>query len=388
VLHLTEISENYISQCLFQKTKPFFLILLVLFSVITSSAQFIFVPKKAIKSEREWPDKHEKTALRDSLPFSNIRIVDSRYDTTDVGIDNSRYLILGAYSAAAGWKDLIKTYYRPLCLQGHDTLIIQLEKLNLQDDVERENGFIAEAGYIKALLYLGQNDSFHYIGTIDTLIQLTYSIQTNQHWDHYLLQLFDFAISTAKASGETTETDLNCRISMSEIIKSGLAKRDKPILKTDSLRFGFYRDFSEFVNNNPTFGNEHIEALNNLLVLMNYRVGKNMSTGVPDTSYWGYCDGKHIYIRYFYDFYRLDKRDDDFYLSATLDDNRVEGNRSAWNLLIGIVALTGSIASKSGPEFGGFSAIQSKSIPKIIVKSREDYVVGTRLDWETGNIGF
>jgi len=371
-----------------KSSKTLLLAILILFGGMSAFGQFIFVPKKSVKSERDWIGKHERTTITDSIPFSSIRVIDSRYDTMHIGIRYAYYLILGGHSAAAGWKDLINIYYHPLCLPGHDTLIIQLEKLDLQDDVSLETGYVGQTGKIKARLYSGHNDSLIFIGTIDTLIQVTHYVQNNNHWDHYLLRLFDLAITTAKTLQDTLDKDLCYTTSINEIVKLGLVKRNKPILKSDSLHFGFYRDFSEFVNNSPTFGNEHKEAINSLLVVMHYRVGKNLSTEEPDTSYWGYCDGKNIYIRFAYDFYQLDKKDADFYLSPTLDANRVEGNRAGWNLLIGIAALTGSIAAKSGPEFGGFSAIKSKEVPKVFLKSGDYYVIGTHLDWETGNIGF
>jgi hypothetical protein len=369
-------------------SKTLFLTIFFLYVGFAAKCQFIFVPKKAVRSGRDWIGKNQKTAIKDSVPFSGILVVDSRYDTMHIGIRFDEYLILGGYSAAAGWKDLMNIYYRPLCLPGHDTLIIQLEKLDLQDDVLPGAGCVGETGKIKARLYAGHNDSLRYIGTIDTLILATNYYKNNNHWDHYLLQLFDLTITAAGAVRDTSDRNFRYTTTIEEISQLGLVKRDKPILKADSLHFGFYRDFSEFVNNHPTFGNEHREAINNLLVVMHYRIGKNLSTEEPDTSYWGYCDGKNIYVRFAFDFYQLEKKDADFYLSPTLDANRVEGNHAVLNLFIGIAALSGSIASKSGPEFGGFSAIKSKGVPKILIKSGDYYVIGTHLDWETGNIGF
>ena len=121
---------------------------------------------------------------------------------------------------------------------------------------------------------------------------------------------------------------------------------------------------------------------------MNYRVGKNISNEEPDTSYWGFCDGRNIFVRYLFSFYQLERKDCGFYISPTLDARRQEINHAGLNLLIGLAALTGSIAAKSSPEFGGFNAIPSPEIPLIILKSKDLLIVGLQLDWDTGLITF
>jgi len=377
------------------------LFLLILFSCISQTrAQFIFKPKKPVRTEKAWLDKYERSELKDSLPFSNILIVDSRYDTLDIGFVFSHYLELREVSPTAAWKQLINIYYHSICcLSEKDTLVIQLEKLNIQEDLIFDSAFICEAGYMKATLYAGHGDSYSYIGSIDTLIQEKYSnrhFEAHMHgkhhnlefWDYYLLRLFDAAIGKAAAPADTSLQHSNLSYSLEEISKSGLTKRNKPILKGDSLHQGFYRDFTEFVNNNPTFVYVNEEALHNLLVVMHYRTGKNMSTEAPDTTYWGYCDGKNIYIRYAYDFFQLERKDDEYYLSPTLDANRVDGNRAGLNLLLGLAALSTSIAAKSSPELGGFNAVKSPDIPLVILKSRDVPIIGIQLDWDTGAITY
>jgi len=376
------------------------ILLSLVFAASHASAQFLFFAKKPIVINRESIDQYEGSQLKDSIPFSGIRIIDSRYDTTGLGFYLDGLLALKDTPMISGLQHIIEKYYRPLCLTGRDTLIIQLEKLSIQDAIIRDTGFILTEGSVKALLYQGRNNAYQYIGTVDSLYQEKYNTRTTnksnrngkhnngEFWDYYLLRLYEAMIKKASAPQDSLKTDSGRNYSLEEIKKTGLAKREKPILKADSLHPGFYRDFAEFVNNNPTFEYVNREALKNLLEVMHYRVGKNISNEEPDTTYWGFCVGKRIYVRYQYSFYQLLRRDDMYYIAPTLDARRRDLNQSALNLLIGLAALSGSIAAKSSPEFGGFSALPAPEIPMIMLRGRDYYILGLQLDWDTGKVTY
>ena len=365
-----------------------------------SSAQFIFTSKKPISIYRSAIDKNERIQLKDSVPYADIRIIDSRFDTTGIGFYLDSYLALGGSSQLAALQNIMKHYYSALYIPGNDTLIIQLEKLSIQDKVMLENGYISTSGNIKALLYRGSNNAYQLLGSADTLLQEIYlpgnRYQTHKNgkhtnyefWDYYLLRLLEAMIRRASDDSVSVTVGKNHSLTVEEIKIAGLRKRDIPILKADSLHPGFYRDFTEFVSNNPTFNFVNPEALKNVLMVMHYRVGKEVSNEEPDTSYWGFCTGKKIFIRYKYNFFQMSRRDGEFYLSPTLDARHREVKQETWNLLIGLAALGGSIAAGSGPEFSGFSALQAPEIPKVILKSGDYPALGLQLDWETGEITY
>jgi hypothetical protein len=300
----------------------------------------------------------------------------------------------------SGLQHIIDKYYHPLCLAGRDTLIIQLEKLSIQDAIIRDTGFVLTAGSVKARLYKGRNNSYHYIGSVDSSYQEKYNPRTTnksnrngkhsnlEFWDYYLLRLYEAMIKNASVIRDTLKIDTAQAYSMEEIKKMGLVKREKTILKADSLHPGFYRNFSEFINNNPTFEYVNREALKNVLEVMHYRVGKNISNEEPDTTYWGFCVGRRLYVRYQFSFYQLLRRDDMYYIAPTLDARRRELDQSALNLLIGLAALSGSIAAKTTPEFGGFNALSAPEIPMIILPGKDCYILGLQLDWDTGKVTY
>ena len=362
-------------------------------------AQFIFKPKKPIETIQTTIDKYEGIQLKDSLPFSGIRILDSRYDTTNLGFHLDSYLVLKDVSLLAGLQHTMDKYYRSLYQAGRDTLIIQLENLDIQDGVIRDSAFAITIGYVKARIYKGRDSSYIFLGWADTLIQEKYNTEitykahksgkhfNTEFWDYYLLRLYEAVIRKASAINDSL-TLSRPSFTIEEIERAGLDKRDKPILKEDSLRPGFYRDFSEFVNNHPTFEFVNNEALKNTLEVMHYRVGKEISNEEPDTTYWGYCDGKKIFVRYRYDFFQLERKDAGFYIAPTLDARRQNINQGALNLLIGLALLAGSVAVNSGPDFQGFSAIPAPEMPMVILKSQDALVLGLKIDWDTGGISF
>lgn len=122
---------------------------------------------------------------------------------------------------------------------------------------------------------------------------------------------------------------------------------------------------------------------------MHYRVDEEISNEAPDTSYWGYCDGRNIYIRYGYDFYQLERRDAAFYIASTLDAKRRNMNKAGWNFLIGLTALSTSIAAKDGVNFHGFSAIPIPEIPMIVLSLDPGAnILGLHVDLDTGQITY
>ena len=173
-----------------------------------------------------------------------------------------------------------------------------------------------------------------------------------------------------------------------QIKQNGLQKRNKAILTTDSLQPGFYNNFSEFINNKPGFTYDSSGALSKLLEVMHYRVDNHTNDEAPDTSYWGYCDGKNLYVRYGYNFFQLAKNDEDFYIAPTLDAVRRNVNKSGWNLLIGLATLSTGIATKEGVTFQGFGAIPDNYIPMIVLSINGTSVLGLQLDWDTGKITY
>jgi hypothetical protein len=362
------------------------------------AAQFIFMPKKPVASFDGVIDKYESSQLKDSIPFSYIRIIDSRYDTTVIGLYINSYLALKDTSQPLALQHTLDKYYHHLYTAGKDTLVIQLEKLFITDRLIEDPDFIVTHGTIACKQFTGNNNSYVYRANFDTLIKEKYSNKIHaahkngkhnnyEFWDHYLLRLCEAIIKNASQSNSTIDSNQQ-HYTVEDINKEGLLKRQKPILVADSLKPGFYNSFSEFENNNPGFTYDSASALPKLLELMHYRVAKKISNEAPDTSYWGFCDGKKLFVRHEYNFYQLERKDAGFYISSTLDANRRDGKNAGWNALIGVAVLSLGIATNTGLDFDGFSAIPKPTLPCIVLQIDNDYIWGMQLDWDTGNISY
>ena len=65
--------------------KTFLLFMVAGFLLCPCRAQYIFVPNKPLKIFNQTIDKYESSMLTDSIPFSYVRIIDTRYDTSGIG---------------------------------------------------------------------------------------------------------------------------------------------------------------------------------------------------------------------------------------------------------------------------------------------------------------
>jgi len=373
-----------------------FLLSLLIASCNIGDGQFIFTPKKPISVVRTWIEAHETIQLTDSIPFSAIRIIDSRYDTTIIGFHVNGFLVLEDAKKPATLQHVMDRYYGRLCTPGRDTLIIQLEKLSIQDYVMNDTSWMMTSGALSFKRYAGRDGQYTYLGTVDTLMMEKYSdhsYEAHQNgkrlnfefWDWYLLRLCEAMI--LNQPDYKPRADEQRLFSMEEIRTAGLQKRNKPILATDSLRSGFYREFSEFVNNAPSVACDP-DSLHRQLKAMHYRVDGKPVKDTPDGSYWGFSDGHRIFIWHEYNFFQLERRDAGFYISPTLDAKRRDSKRLGWNFLIGLASITTSIASRSDINLDGFSAIPPPSVPVIRLQLWNAFAAGLQLDWDSGVITF
>ena len=179
---------------------------LIFFSLLclghfTAKAQFIFTPRKPIQTLKRTIEKHEGIELTDSIPFSAIRIIDTRYDTTNIGFYSEGFLALDDSSQPIALQHIVDKYYHSLYTPDKDTLLIQLERLSIQDQLMRDTNFIITAGYISGKKYCGTDNRYRYIGYADTMMYDKFSYKTvfklhkngkhtnYEFWDYYLLRL-------------------------------------------------------------------------------------------------------------------------------------------------------------------------------------------------------
>lgn len=368
-------------------------------SPLLTAAQFIYSEKRSVLTYSLEIDKYESIQLTQALPFSFIKIIDSRFDSTLIGFFSNGYLALKEKNQSLGLQNILTSKYGHLFTAGKDTLVVQLEKLGIQDQLVSDTNFVFTAGRLRAREYTGRNDRYRFIGLADTsmfenYVYHSYRIHQNgshynlEFWDYYLLRLLEYTILSAVKNAGVIQNAEASTFSVAQIKDRGVQNRSLPVLKDGSIKPGLYRSFVEFMTNNPSISVTSNDSLKVILESMNYRTGKKIENKIPDTSYWGYYDGQKFFIRHHYDFFSLEKRDDGFYISATLDAVRRNNNKKIWNLLIGFASLSTSMAVDKRPDFKGFSSLQPRDVPMIILQLGTGYVAGLQLDWDDGKITY
>ncbi len=250
--------------------------------------------------------------IKAALPFSNVLVIDARFDTLCVGFTkgtmSSKHRIIFETTASNEIKNYITKNYvlRP---EGDSSyrLVILLEKFWVSSSIEtgKEDGpgmqTISRGFIIKANLLAEVNGLYHPLYRIDSAFLTNLDTDGNNVYtiversiDKMLDKIVDKKASELKISRKSlTDNDINNYISQ---------KLSLPILTCTSYNKGVYNTFDEFKNNNPS--------------TTDFEVGKNSKTDalyVKDgaggsyllKNFWGYSDGKKIYINSGNNFFQL-----------------------------------------------------------------------------------
>ena len=168
-----------------------------------------------------------------------------------------------------------------------------------------------------------------------TTLQARIEFYLKNKTDYYALYRFDSTFTTARwpsqDAAELAEVALKASLSklffISSRFPSVFAERrkfsweeidlhnkkgfDLPILKDSALVSGVYFSFEDFKNNAPSqkkfeLSNDKLAAL----ILIKDPDGKL----TPASNAWGYCDGKNLFVRSLSYYFRLQRRENSFYI--------------------------------------------------------------------------
>jgi hypothetical protein len=329
--------------------------------------------------------KESNSKLKDSIPFSYISIIDGRLDTISIGFRKCNLL---CYTNANGkhlsLQYFINSFYNSKCKAGAtDTLILYIEKFSIREDVHYTDG-APDCWQMHSKFYTGSNQSYRYLGSF-VLEEYGHS-----KWKKHLFHIFDDVIKEAINSYKSNLVNSEALYSPDSLYNQVISMRSLPIL-TQPLKPGFYYGFKEFINNEPGFTYTNDSSLNKLLELMHYKyfyenIHKKKSKVIPDTTYWGFSDGRNIFIRNGKCFYQIGRCDAAFYFLATffgidwVKGERI-GNGFAAAIVIGISAAANS---SYAPYYPG----PNTPIPYIEVPFAGEKTAGYTLDFTTGRIVF
>jgi hypothetical protein len=255
------------------------------------------------------------------LPFSSIRIIDCRPDTSKIGFirknpygsgDNAFRKIVVRNGLRQSLENILNEHYQSCFSNDTLQLLIVIKRfwadpfpnrqLQQQGEVIRSSLFDM---YLKLEFFFVKNDWYYPLKRIDTLFQTgegepvtgcnDRKMKDCEMYGHAVSKIFEaidfnyYSSRIDKAKNKLTKYDLDSFIRK---------YNDYPILNAELLNQGVYLNFNEFRNNAPSIVKYKIQKIKKDGVTA-YSL-YNLSNGEPEriAKYWGYCNGENIYCGY------------------------------------------------------------------------------------------
>jgi hypothetical protein len=248
-----------------------------------------------------------------NFPFSSIKVLDCRQDTTKIGfiekgVGRTPYKKLIVENGFQKSGEIFYNQYYQNCLSGDSNqLLIVAKKFWVNRSAKRniqrrnntnniDNDFDL---YVQFDYFLKRRDEFMPIKRIDTIfsmgrnyIKAEYESYRENDYSFYEFVLIKMIEAVDyKFYSDRFQISRN-RKKLDAVLNFYKTKMEYPILKDSIYKKGIYMSFNEFRNNRPSIENFKVEQ--------NKKAGKLLFTSKNDSSievikYWGYCDGKDIF---------------------------------------------------------------------------------------------
>lgn len=273
--------------------------------------------------------------------YNAIEILDSRLDTTNFGIvQRGAFNRKARVIAKPSLHQQLQNILQPMLGgNGNHSMLIQLRQSNFAEII---SGF-SERGYcyLKIDLYDKQNLSFSKIAGIDTVIVMKSSIDvTNGILRNGGKTLVDFVTaSLTKAGDNKTMFTLNDLENIDSIEKLTL-----PVYNTEHFVNGIYYSFNSFKTQTPDKKEtlEIKEKENNITIKTVDSTGHSAKLKSKDV--YAVVQNEEPFIATEFGFYRLAKRNNDFYFVGKAKVNPNTGDVIAAGIFFG---LMGSLIANS-----------------------------------------
>ena len=250
------------------------------------------------------------------LPFSKIRIIDSRFDTSKIGYIPSRDFFAGKRKLykkmvfSSGIANAIEKYYNDYYsasfTENDFELVIVMKKFWISGNpgvnnkrAEVNNSVKGGTGfYCKWEYYLSQKDKYLPVKRIDTVLILNNDIAKYIEEEFsentmpnikfalkYLIEILDYSNAISQFGNQSKKT-------WADITTYNDKMFNLPALQTNGFTKGVYLNFEEFKNNTPSISNfEEKKMKYRLINSENYLEDEQGNT---ISNYWGYCNGSEF----------------------------------------------------------------------------------------------
>jgi len=236
------------------------------------------------------------------LPFRNIEIIDSRFDTGKIGYQLKGYtyekLLITPNLASVIQKKLNEGLKNNFDSSINTTLLIVVKNLWIQGPVIENDGSPKDQCLSKLELYMKEDETFYPIKRID-------SIYTDKHSAIHFgetLVMMPFQNSLKKIEAINSKKIQSLRkLNWNDVKEFNEREFQKPILKTMGLKKGIYLSFNDFLKNRIDEKPFEVKfgKLSDQLYLIDNKEKKLF------TEFWGFCDGSKLYVNAQLNFYEL-----------------------------------------------------------------------------------
>jgi hypothetical protein len=296
----------------FKYTFLFLFTTLLISSALFSQMQLSDLKKSKLHTVKpvpiEWGGK--------TLPFKNVVVVDSRFDTSKLGyIKDFRYYekLHTPDALPETLQQTINTYQRLGDSSSAPSLYIFIKHLWLQQSSYNElskqklsNGYLENVGYVACSAVLEcymQKDSFYYpLFRLDTM--LTQKGNLRKKADELLTEPFQVALLKSSSINLGKKRK---QMTAQEVTAYNSSKKNYPRLQTDILEHGIYLTFQDFLHNRVTKGPFEVQrGLTDELYTVDGKDKKLL------LEFWGFCDGQKQYMKVGFNFYELSREQDTY----------------------------------------------------------------------------
>lgn len=256
------------------------------------------------------------------LPFSNIKIIDSRFDTSKIGFTftakffHNRKKAFDALTYKGGIQtaiqDYYNTYYEKAFEKNQFELVIVLKKFwhSLLPLKKIKSGDVSKLDFeetsfhVKVEYYLHKNQQYLPLKRVDTVLAINTNslIKMNDFSDDYTSDvvtktILKLLIENYDFSPGVYAFDKTVKKNWTEIETYNKSRFAINILKDSTIKEGAYKSFGEFKNNSPSLLNIKEKRMRlKLFKNTEYIVDNNDN---PLENYWGYfIEEKLVYNKY------------------------------------------------------------------------------------------
>ncbi len=247
--------------------------------------------------------------------FSNVEVVDTRLDTSNLGfiqrgLLNRRAFVTTSRPLKEELASMVTTLIKDASKQD-GTLLINLRQFKLSefDGKGGENGVLR----LSAVFYLKRESMYRKLFTVNTNV-VTTSLDITERLLDTVPEILGAYIKQA-AGHDTAKTDSASPFTARHWDElDELEKNTIPAYNVDLLQKGLYTTFDEFRNNRPAAQPVIVEMdASDKPVVYEMKPNGKRGRQIKTKNFFAVCDGEKMFFAGQYALYAMSKRDNDFY---------------------------------------------------------------------------